>query len=178
MKTRWRPAFSAGRGFTLLELLVVLLLLGIVVGMATLAIGDGAERQLRTEAERLALMLRLVRDEQMITGGAQRALGLRADGYSVLELVVLDDATREWQPLHSQQLQPRQFAGQLELVLEQSERRQPLPRGSGWEPHVRIGNSGEMTPSRIILQVPGRALRQIIAISLDGQIEVLNAAQE
>lgn len=173
-----RQSRRASHGFTILELLVVLLLLGIVVSMATLAIGDGADRKMRSESERLVGMLRLVRDEQMITGGGERALGLRPDGYSLLELVILDDAIREWQPVLDQQLQPRVFEqGLLEVVLEQEGRRRPLSQTGSWEPHIRLGNTGEMTPSQIILQVPGRNLQQVIDISLDGQVEVINAAQ-
>ncbi|MCL5041383.1 MAG: prepilin-type N-terminal cleavage/methylation domain-containing protein [Gammaproteobacteria bacterium] len=173
-----RHSKASNHGFTILELLVVLLLLGIIVSMATLAVGDGADRKLRSETERLVGMLRLVRDEQMITGGGERALGLRPDGYSLLELVILDDATREWQPVQDQQLQPRVFEqGLLEVVLEQEGRRRPLSQTGSWEPLIRLGNTGEMTPSQIILQVPGRDLRQVIDISLDGQVEVINAAQ-
>ncbi|HIZ51789.1 MAG TPA: prepilin-type N-terminal cleavage/methylation domain-containing protein, partial [Candidatus Pseudomonas excrementavium] len=74
------------RGFTLMELLVVLVLIGVVAGLASLSIGDGAERKLRSETERLAATLSLARDELLITDQSDRALGLRLDVYSFLEL--------------------------------------------------------------------------------------------
>ncbi|UZG43841.1 prepilin-type N-terminal cleavage/methylation domain-containing protein [Caldimonas thermodepolymerans] len=58
------------RGFTLLELLVVLALLAITVGTVTLAIRDPAATQLEREAERLAALLESARAEA-------RAAGLR-----------------------------------------------------------------------------------------------------
>lgn len=166
-------------GFTLMELLVVLVLVGVVASLATLSIGDGAERQLRTETQRLAGVLQLARDELLITGAAERALGLRRDSYSFLELVVLDDATREWRPLVDKQLGPWLLEpGIVELEYEQEGERQPLPQTSGWEPHIRMGNTGEMTPSLITLKVPGSRMERHIQIGLEGTIEVLDALPE
>ena len=173
------PRHRAPSGFTLIELLVVLVLVGIVASLATLSIGDGAERQLRTDAQRLAGVLRLARDELLITGSAERALGLRSDSYSFLELVILDDATREWQPLVDPQLGVWQFEpGLIELALEQDGERKPLPQTGGWEPQIRLGNTGEMTPGIITLKVPGKPLQRHIRIGLEGSIEVLDAFPE
>lgn len=164
------------RGFTLLELLVVLVLIGIVASLATLSLGNGAERLLRSESERLAGVLRLARDELLITGGADRALGLRRDAYSLLELVILDDASREWQPLLDPQLGPRQLEeGLLEISFQQNGNRRPLPQTRGWEPHVHLSNTGEMTPGLIILRVPRQNLERHIEIGLEGRVEVLDA---
>ena len=153
-----------------MELLVVLVLVGIVASLATLSIGDGAERQLRTETQRLV---------GVITGSAERALGLRRDGYSFLELVILDDSTREWQPMVDQQWGPWQLEpGVVELEYEQEGERRALPQTTGWEPNVRLGNTGEMTPSVITLRVPGKPLERHIQITLEGTIEVLDALPE
>ncbi|MFO7705344.1 MAG: prepilin-type N-terminal cleavage/methylation domain-containing protein [Halopseudomonas sp.] len=176
LPARFRTTAS---GFTLMELLVVLVLVGIVASLATLSIGDGAERQLRTETQRLVGVLQLARDELLITGDAERALGLRRDSYSFLQLVILDDSTREWQPMVDQQLGPWQLEqGVVELEYEQEGRRQVLPQTAGWEPNVRMGNTGEMTPSLITLRVPGKPLERHIQISLEGSIEVLDALPE
>jgi len=170
---------NAHEGFTLIELMVVLLLVGIVASLATLSVGDGAERELRTETQRLAGALKLARDELLITGAAERALGLRPDSYSFLELVILDDATREWRPLVDQQLGIRQLEpGVIELVWEDDGDRRPLPRTGGWEPHIRLGNTGEMTPGIITLKVPGKPLEKHIAIGMEGSVEVLDAYPE
>lgn len=171
-------------GFTLLELLVVLILIGIVASLATLSIGDGGERKLRAEADRLAAVLRLARDELLITGEAERALGLRQDGYSFLELVILDDASREWRPILDPQLGPRFLdADLLQLELEvEGERRALRQTGDNWEPHIRLGNTGEMTPSVITLRVPRRSrekpLERQLVIGLEGRVEVRDALPE
>ena len=68
---RTAPASTAG--FTLIEVLVVLVLIGVIAGLATLSLGNGAERELRKESDRLAAVLRLARDELLISGGNERA---------------------------------------------------------------------------------------------------------
>jgi len=50
---------AAVRGFTLVELLVVLLLIALASGLAGLALRDGREDQLEREAQRLAALLEL-----------------------------------------------------------------------------------------------------------------------
>ncbi|HDZ56300.1 MAG TPA: type II secretion system protein GspH [Pseudomonas xinjiangensis] len=175
-----QPEERKQNGFTLLELLVVLILVGIVASLATLSIGDGGERQLRAETERLAAVLRLARDELLITGEADRALGLRRDSYSFLELVLLDDATREWQPLVDPQLGPRLLEpGLIELELELVDEKRSLRQTEAWEPHIRLSNTGEMTPGTIVLRIPRSDMERRIEIGLEGSVEVLDAlAQE
>lgn len=175
MRLERRCSSWSQAGFTLIELLVVMVLIGVIAGLATLAIGDGADRELRQEAQRLAGVLELAHDELLITGGADRALGLRRDGYSMLDLVLLDNATREWQALLDPQLGPHYFnEGVVELEYEADGERQGLPQTDGWKPHVRLSNTGEMTPGLIILRVPGKELVQYLRINLEGSIEVSN----
>lgn len=54
-----RPA----RGFTLLELLVVIVIAGIVLGLATVNAGPDPQRQLRGEAQALALRFQSAHEE-------------------------------------------------------------------------------------------------------------------
>src|SRR5262249_43704087 len=61
----WRSA----SGFTLVELLVVLVLVGIAVGLTSLALGDPSAARLEQEAARLSALLEAGRAEA-------RALGL------------------------------------------------------------------------------------------------------
>lgn len=179
MRPHQQPERQGQCGFTLMELLVVLVLVGVVASLATLSVGDGAERKLRTETDRLAGALRLARDELLITGEADRALGLRHDAYSFLELIILDDATREWQPVRDPQLGPRQMEqGLIELDLEIEGERRGLRQASGWEPHIRLGATGEMTPAIITLRIPGNQLERHIRVGLEGSVEVLDAIEQ
>ncbi|MEL0168110.1 MAG: prepilin-type N-terminal cleavage/methylation domain-containing protein [Pseudomonadaceae bacterium] len=177
MSMRSNPHYPCDRqtGFTLFEVLIVLVLIGVMAGLATLSLGDGAERELRRETDRLATVLKLARDELLISGGSERALGIRRDSYSLLDLVLLDDATREWQPVNDAQLGPHGVTeGLIELDFEAANRPRSLSSSAVWTPQLRLSNTGEMTPGLIILRAPEHNLQRFILIELTGNIEVLS----
>jgi general secretion pathway protein H len=58
------------RGFTLVEMLVVVLIMGILVGTISVKLQPGNGDLLRVEAERLAQLLELASQESRITGNA------------------------------------------------------------------------------------------------------------
>jgi general secretion pathway protein H len=79
------PAAAAGRerGFTLLEILVVVVILVIVLGMVGLRLGGDTARELRTESERLALLMQAAQQEAILSGH-DYAVRLYEDGYEFL----------------------------------------------------------------------------------------------
>ena len=58
------------RGFTLVEMLVVVLIMGILVGTISVKLQPGNSDTLRVEAERLAQLMELAAQESRITGHA------------------------------------------------------------------------------------------------------------
>jgi general secretion pathway protein H len=76
---------GAGRGFTLVEMLVVLMVMGIFLGLVSVRIGAGEKDLLRNEAERLAQLLDLATEEARISG---KSIAWTADesGYQFLRL--------------------------------------------------------------------------------------------
>ncbi len=69
-----RPATDARpceAGFTLLELLVAMVIAGVLIGIVSLSLG-GFDRSLRFEAERLAQLLALAREEAQVRGAPIR----------------------------------------------------------------------------------------------------------
>jgi general secretion pathway protein H len=62
------PGPCRGRGFTLLELLVVMLVMGLLAGLVGVLAQPDERAQLRVEAERLAQLLELAAVEARLTG--------------------------------------------------------------------------------------------------------------
>ncbi len=77
MPTEKMQPLSRSRGFTLLEMLVMLIVIGITISFVTLSIGIGGRpAELQNEAEKLTGMLQLALEEAVLTG---KPLGFRID---------------------------------------------------------------------------------------------------
>jgi general secretion pathway protein H len=141
------PALSARRaaGFTLIELMVVMVLIGIIFSFAMLSMGgDELAELMEQETRRLETLLSLASDEAIIRG---EELGMRfeQDGY---EFMVL--ATDGWRAEDDGLLKSYRLPADIELQLdvsgdlpvsdEQSE------QDDAQTPQVFILSSGEMTP--------------------------------
>lgn len=83
-----------GRGFTLIEIAVVMLIVVIVLGIVSANLEPDRETVLRDEAKRLALLLQTAQQEAILQGKIL-AVTFERQGYSFM---VLDD-TNKFQPL-------------------------------------------------------------------------------
>ena len=144
-------------GFTLIEILVVLALIGLLTSIAVLsagASGSGMER----EARRLSATLRMAADESRLQG---RVLGLRFDtrGYSYYELLPWESEDGSlpglaWSPVNaSGALAPREWPSRLEFELRINGRAVAtgLPHFSS-PPQIVLLPEGEFTPFSLKLE--------------------------
>jgi general secretion pathway protein H len=68
---------ARARGFTLLELLVVLVIVGLTLGFVTINAMQSEQQVLQNDAQRVALLLQLARDEAIVRN---RPIAFEADG--------------------------------------------------------------------------------------------------
>ena len=73
------------RGFTLLEIMVVLVLVGIITSFALLSVGGGPRTRLAEEARRLAALVEL-HQQEAILNGETRGIRFSRTGYALLTL--------------------------------------------------------------------------------------------
>jgi len=87
------PEFPRRAGFTLIEILVVIALLGIAAAVVALSVSRSDARVVREETARLGALFRIAQDEARVTG---RALVWEADlkGYRFRPLD--EAAERDW----------------------------------------------------------------------------------
>lgn len=104
-------------GFTLIEIMVVIMIIGIVAGLATLSVGQGPGRVVQDEAQRLQSLLTLANEEAVLQS-EELAIEVYKNGYRFL---VLNQAEVEWQWEALQGhpvLRPRCFAQGITMVAE------------------------------------------------------------
>ncbi len=121
--------FSAG--FTLLELLVVLVIAGMLLGAVALNAMPGDRQWLQREAQRIALLLQMARDEAIVRN---RPVVFEADDYRYRFLIRQND---QWQSMTDDPVwREREFSRapvQLSLVPAVS-KRLPVRISFGREP--------------------------------------------
>jgi general secretion pathway protein H len=81
------------RGFTLLELMIVIVVIGVLLGMVSLATGGNPVRQVRQDAAAMVQLIGQLR-ERAVQEGQEYGLRLSVDGYRVMRL-----AAGGWEPV-------------------------------------------------------------------------------
>lgn len=142
------------RGFTLVELLVVMVIIGLTLGMATLNAIPSPRQDLDKEAQRLALLLQLARDEAIVRN---RLVAFEANG-DRYRFMVRGDAG--WEPVtRDDLLREREFKNSpLQLILQ--------PVGTGNPDMLRITFGREPVDRPFVLTMAKGG--NTVAIRADG----------
>ena len=157
------------QGFTLLEVMVVVVIIGIMLGLSALSMrGDSHAGLLQREATRMMALLDLASQEAVMRS-EQLAVRFSDDGYAFLLL-----RNGRWTPLdNDRSLRARQFPDDIELRLELEDNPPPsLVSEDSDLPQVFLLSSGEMTPFVVTLFSPGTERRFMIKGSLLGHLEL------
>ena len=159
----------ASRGFTLIELMVVMVIISVLIGLAVLSTGFAStSRELDSEAERLAGLIGVLTDEAVLDN-REYGLRLERDAYQVLRY---DEAKARWLPVARDSHRLPEWAeltleldGQP-LVLAGSKGEKEQKKGTD-QPQLLILSSGELSPFRLRLAERGPEGRAL-SLSSDG----------
>lgn len=149
MRRRLREQIRNRGGFSLLELLTVLIIVGVLAATVVLTYTSGNEtRTLQTHAERLMLTVELARQNSTITNEIW-GVKLRSSSYEFLRL--LEDG--EWYVIDETPFQHRSIGADYRLQVRLIGKSENQRHGSneGVQPDFVIYPSGEMSPFEVTL---------------------------
>ena len=173
------------RGFTLVEILVVMVIIATVVSIAMLSISVvGDDRELDRERVRFASLVETVQDEAMLQG---REFGVEVM-LSAYRFVEFDPFTRQWMPIPGDELfRERSLPEGLEFELYVDEKQIPLARDAkkiddpdespmnagvqSYMPHLFVFASGEATAYELRLRRPQTDAEVVLRGNVLGEIE-------
>ncbi len=137
------------RGFTLLEIMVVMVLMGILSSLAVLSAGGGPQDRLAQEGQRLAALLELQQQEAILTGEL-RGVQFSRQGYAILAL----DEQGAWGPPDATDTLIRHTLPE-DLALGLWVDNRPAPLEKSRFPQVLLLNSGEATEFVVVFSRAG-----------------------
>ena len=161
------------KGFTLIEILVVMVLLGLLSGVAVFTLGSGKlQRELEVEAQRLHTLLRMA-SEEAILSNSEIGFSIDDDHYEFLEY---DDEKQTWASSSVSVLKARDLPEWLAPEFETDGQARILGKDSSdsdetKRPDMMLLSSGEVTPFSISLRVENKDEGGFI-ISSDGLEEI------
>lgn len=153
------------RGFTLLEVLVVVVITAVLVAALTLSVGATGERQLANASERFQALLGQACNQAELSG---REIGaaVTADGYTFMRL----DGDR-WRALAADsELRPRQWPTGMHIELTREGRPVALATAQRDTPQLVCFSSGEATPFALVATLGDVAVRYRLTGADDGTL--------
>jgi len=165
----WRRAQA---GFTLLEVLVVVFIIGIVLSVAVISLPADHEKALQTEAERVDALIGLAQQEAIIRD-RQLALEVKTDGYRFL----IQDGT-SWTPMPDANFRARSLAEPIQMdliidgapLLKQDQGDDTADKDEDDEaPRIFVLSSGELSPFTLSLTHPDVPFEFLIHGEISGR---------
>ncbi len=173
------------RGFTLIEVLVAVVIIGIVMSVAILSLSlVGDDRELRREAQRLVSLMQLAQDDAMMQG---REFGVEfmTNAYRFVEY---DPGSGQWaEPPFDDSLKTWQLPDDYEIYLFMEDQQillDPEPKTfsndeedgaaiESYAPHVLIFSSSDVSPFELHIRRRRDDLRVAVQADLLGNFEFI-----
>jgi len=171
---------SIAKGYTLLEILVVLVIISIVAGMAVLTIGHNDNKQLQAFTQELTQTLTLA-EEQALLQPATLGLVVSSRSFRFYEYrptkMGSDRVANTWEALQSLELGKHAIPSNIEVRVQIANQTLPVSPESSENnslkraPALLISSNGTITPFKILIGKKNEAPRYEIIGAADGSVK-------
>jgi len=144
------------RGFTLFEIIIVVLIIGILVTFASLRLTSMDEqREIKIFTENLANQMELASQIAQLLP-AELGFDTQQSSYQFYQLVTNDNQST-WEIIsYTHLLSPRTFSNQLSVAIQSDPSRLIIRNeDSQWIPSIQFFSNGQMTPFQITISAKG-----------------------
>lgn len=153
---------KASQGFTLIEIMVVILIVGITLGFALLAFGDfGSQRRILMAAEQFINYVNFV-EQQAILGSNTLGIRIEPHGYQALRY----QSPQQWLPMSKQTNIREQYFPKNAMVSLSS----GFPHKNA--PQIIVQSSGDITPFTLTFGTKSQEYMVTIVGRHDGTLEL------
>ncbi len=140
-------------GFTLVELLIVMVIVGVLFGLVVLDLtGSTRDEEVEREAERVALVIELARERSLL-GSEEWGFQVRDNEYRFHRL---DVESGQWEVLEQRPFGARQMPEGVELDLRVERPRSRRSTRSSAQPTVALGRARRGERPDLLIQSDGR----------------------
>jgi general secretion pathway protein H len=154
------------RGFTLIELMTVVFIIGLILTFASISVGQHGDQTLQEEAKRLHYLIKLASEESVMRSTSM-AMEVSKEGYQFVQI-----AGDQFVPLEGDKLfRKREFPGDMEIQMELYGQTVSFDDPER-VPRIYILSSGEMTEFKISLRLVDSQPYTIIG-NIIGQTQLL-----
>jgi general secretion pathway protein H len=153
-------------GFTLIEILVVLVIIGITIGFAMIAFGDfGESRKVMFSADQFAHTIRLAQQKAILETST---LGIKVEpnGYQILKY----QTNSQWTPISNRGIFKFNYFPKNALISLKSDFK-PIHGG----PNIVLNTSGEMTPFTLEFKTVRNEPIALLTGSYNGNLDFTSA---
>jgi general secretion pathway protein H len=134
-------------GFTLIELMAVVFIIGVILTFTTISVGQHSDQTLEEEAKRLHYLIKLASEESVLRSTSM-AMEFTKQGYQFVLI-----AGDQFVPLEDDKLfRKREFPGDMEIQMELYGQEVSFDDEER-VPRIYILSSGEMTEFKISLNM-------------------------
>lgn len=163
-------AKGLSRGYTLIEILIVLFIISIVASVALLSISRNDNRQLESFANDLTQILSLA-EEQAMLQPAVIGLALNEDSYQFASFdAVAKEKKTAWIPLQDTILGKHGIPRGIQIDVEVDGNRLSIENAVKNIPQIIISTNGDITPFTIYVSKSGEKPRYMIRGDADGNV--------